>query len=235
MFDTLCKSSGIVFFLCMVLLPGCDEYNRADISDDGKFIAFSYGKKGFVTDDSSEMYLFDVENCRLQRLTVNSQCDAWADLNGRHDLVYLQVMGDGYGLVAVCDGGTVPMPLARLFANAPLWLDDDLLFFSAAYPQENDTDKLNIVFYLYDSERLRLEKLVEIPYRQGETTPFSTLPTFNEKKKLYPGDAVPFRRRIRIQEGRRLARRVRGSGGLRRRQAVDLLLPAGRRHFREGL
>jgi len=166
-----------------LLVIGCDEYNRADISDDGGHIAFSFGDKGFTTDKSSEMYLFDVDACTLERLTVNTDCDAWADL-GEKGLLFMKT--DAKAGPIYVHTGKQTIKLVHMMANGPLWISDDKIFFAAVTELENKKkeEELKTAFFIYHLGPGDLEKLVTIPYTE-QATLFSTLPAFYNDRRIY--------------------------------------------------
>jgi len=164
-----------------LLAGGCDEYNRADISDDGRYIGFSYGRKGFATDKSSEIYLFEVERIELTRLTVNGECDAWVDLKAETP-VYIKAAGEGVGFAHVSEGPGREACLLQLFANAPLWISKERMFLATAQPVEG-RDRIIISFWLYGPQ-MRLERLVRIPC-DDQRTLFSTTPALRGDRTLY--------------------------------------------------
>jgi len=164
-----------VLGVSILVANSCDEYNRADISDDGKFIAFSLGEKGFETTKSSEMYIFDVEKCEMDRVTFNEECDAWADLQKGSDLLFVRGEKGTGGIYA---GET---KIVGSIGNSPLWIGKDKIFFAAV--AETAKDELRILFYLWGPGGI--EKLAELPADKDRTFLLSTLPAFYEDQKLY--------------------------------------------------
>lgn len=172
------KARISIILLSLSLAAGgqkCEQYNRAAISHDGTWIAFSLGQKWFETDKTSEIYRFNVDNCTLERLTLNNECDAWVDLRGA-DPVW--VRGEKVGGVMVGQRG--PLDETALapgtLGNAPLWLGEDRVFFSIlGADKEGQVGRDRGWFVLFQPGGL--ERLADFPMTKEEHL-ISTIPAF---------------------------------------------------------
>ena len=188
--------------LVSVLVVGCEKnYNRADISCDGRRIAFALNSDGkFKTDNSSEIYVVTIDEdlaaAGMMRLTSNRVCDSWASFAPGAD-VLLWVQGtvdesDVQGMVICAGSDRVRIQLTggvRALANFPLFLDERTIFFGrlrpGAAPKESEI--------VCEIIKLRGEKdtpgstrreIVAIPWNARERL-WSTLPAFHDGTMYY--------------------------------------------------
>ena len=192
----------LVASLAVVVLAGCEKsYNRADISSDGKRIAFALNKDGgFATDETSEIYIVDVADdlstVSFRRLTRNRVCDAWADLSGDGQQL-LYVRGDTDGAMSIwlsSDAGEEEQLSGSLsrFYNFPQFLDDDSIFFAhlrLARVKPASFEVLCQVLTSVDTGDTEigmreLREIAAIPWgEQGQL--WSTMPAFHENTMYY--------------------------------------------------
>lgn len=194
--------AAVLAVLALGAFVGCEKnYNRADISRDGKRIAFALNSDGgFATEDSSEIYIVDVADdlsaVSFKRLTRNRVCDAWADFSAGGDSV-LFVRGDTAGGMSawIADAGGKETRLSGVesnFHHFPQFLDDDAVFFASlrksavAQGSEIVCKVLRAVETGSDSklETALLREVASIPWNERERL-WSTSPAFHEGTMYY--------------------------------------------------
>jgi len=164
------------------IFVGCDKYNRAAISEDGSRIAFSLGDKGFVTDPTSEMYLFDVDSCSMKRMTFDDQCEGWADIKDE-GLIYTKGKGVEGDIEAIGPKDE-HLTIATGMANTPVILPNDSVFYSAVNFRKDEGERnARIMFNLWHQHGV--EPLAALPVDKDRKFLFSTLPAFYGAEKLY--------------------------------------------------
>ena len=189
-------------------ISGCDEYNRADISQDGKQIAFSLNSKGgFDTDSSSEMYVIKIDDSgkiEMKRKTIDDECDSWASFSY-----------DGSSLLSVKgapkENGDTGIYLNRVesdesvrltgylspYSNFPFFIGDNSenarIFYS--YLGVNQSKKSYEIVCTATKPKseeisggppiLVLEEIVRIPIFGEKERLWSTTPAFSSDDKMY--------------------------------------------------
>jgi len=164
------------------MVGGCDKYNRADISHDGKTIAFSLGEKGFIADATSELYFFDVETCSMKRQTFDDTCEGWVSFGGI-GVAYSKSKGKGNieGTVEVLTEKDGIFTLSDGMANTPVFLPNDKIFFSSVEPGNRKEARITFnVWYPYN-----VNQLIKLPADPNGEFLCSTLPAFFQDQVIY--------------------------------------------------
>jgi len=196
------RLAAVLTAFALGVFVGCEKnYNRADISSDGRRIAFSLNRNGgFATDDTSEIYIVDLADdlskVTFKRLTRNRVCDAWADFSPDGQSV-LFVRGDTEGGMSVWGTGDIgeEMNLSDIrsnFHHFPQFLDDDTVFFASllrstvAQGSEIVCNILRPVEADEDSKltTMDLHEVVRIPWNERDRL-WSTLPAFQASTMYY--------------------------------------------------
>ena len=125
----------LVVALICVLAGGCEHYNRADVSPDGRRIGFALNDKGgFETDASSELYVVTLDDdptrLAIKRLTRNRVCDAWAAFSpdGAELLAWRDEPMSIFRYQADSGEESPVMASAVQLTHFPSYVDEDVIF-----------------------------------------------------------------------------------------------------------
>ncbi len=175
--------------LVLVFSGSCKKYNRAAISADGQTLAFSLSTKGFETDETSEMYLFDVSTCTMKRVTFDREMDGWAELEG-NSLLFIKGNEDMAGNLCLYEGNHRPqdtLSLAYGVGVTPLFLGQGEVFFSSIAVGK-DKQKDSKILFNFTIGPYGSRTLAELPMDPENMLLYSTLPALHadvDEQKIY--------------------------------------------------
>jgi len=187
----------LTFSVLSFLGISCEQYNRPAITSNGKFLVVSLNKEGkFETDSSSELYSFDIEKLKLERLTMDEKCDSWVDAcpdGGEVLFVKGGKRRDGYGGEIYTLSREEPIKISGFrsqLCNFPIWIDGERIFYTELSTLDRDFEIVcNLLSLGHGPDaKASLEELVRIPFMSGSSPKkhlISTTPAFSENNMYY--------------------------------------------------
>jgi len=166
-------------------MGGCEHFNRMGISPDGNTIAFSLNDQGgFAVNKTSALYKLDLTTCELTRLSADKPLAAWADVNGKGEVLFTwrsDETGDCAEVAVALANGTVKDVTRNTISDVvPQWLDGERVLLATTWPLADGKDDGEYEVALSILENGKPRELVHEFYAESKGRAYwSSLPVWS--------------------------------------------------------